>query len=95
MKRITSEIPAPTMAVYLEGGKTPLLSAKEFESIGFSIVAYAASSVYASAFAMYEVFKEIILGGHTVNSQMRMIPFSDFNEMLGLSKIRKLEKKYS
>ena len=80
--------------VYLEGGKIPLLSAKQFEELGYNVVAYGCSGLYATAYALMETYREIFETGETRNAFHRMIPFNDFNELLGLSDIRKEEKKF-
>jgi len=94
MKKINTEITAPTFAVYLEGGKIPLLSARQFEDLGYNVLAYGASGLYASAFAIQKTFLEIMEKGETTNSILNMIQFSDFNELLDLSNIRKTESKF-
>ena len=92
MRRINNNINGPTFAVYLEGGKIPMLSAKQFEDLGFNVVGYGCSSVYAASFALRETFREIIETGETREAIKKMITFNDFNELLGLSKIRKKER---
>jgi len=94
MQRINREIEGPTFTVFLEGGKIPLLSAREFQDLGFDVLAFAASGLYAAAYAMQSVFKEIVENGRPVESMDRMIQFKEFNELLGLSAIREKEKKY-
>ncbi len=95
MQRINKEIKCPTFAVYLEHGKIPMLSARQFEDLGFNVVAYGCSSVYSAAFALQETFREIFNTGETKETVNRMITFNDFNELIGLSDIRELEKKYA
>ncbi len=94
LRRVTSEIDAPTMANYIEGGKTPLLRAGEFQELGFSLVAYGVSDLYAAAFVMRATFREIIEDGGTDKAQESMILFEEFNELMGLSGLRAREKKY-
>jgi methylisocitrate lyase len=40
MRRCNREINAPTNAIQIEGGKTPLLTVKELEELGFNVVVY-------------------------------------------------------
>jgi 2-methylisocitrate lyase-like PEP mutase family enzyme len=40
MRRFCAEIPRPTMANMIDGGKTPILPAAELEAVGYAIAAY-------------------------------------------------------
>ncbi len=95
MRRINEALSGPTFAVYIEGGKTPLLRPEEFHALGYDVVAYGCSSVFTAAHAVLECFKEIRRTGGTERAVSRMIAFDEFNELLGLPEIRKKEKKYA
>ena len=94
MKRINERIDAPTLAIQIEGGKTPLLTTKELEELGFSIVVYPNATVYATAWALKELWEGLMREGTTRNFMERMICFEDFNTFIGLDKIRELETFY-
>ncbi|WP_132808049.1 isocitrate lyase/PEP mutase family protein [Tepidamorphus gemmatus] len=49
MRRICTEIPAPSMANNIEGGMTPLLPAARLEEIGYAVVAFPVALSYAVA----------------------------------------------
>ncbi len=49
MEKINRIIEGPTFIVYLEGGKIPLSPPGEFEKLGYNVVAYAVSGLYAAA----------------------------------------------
>lgn len=40
MRRVTAEVPAPTMANIVEGGRTPLLSRADLDDIGYDLAIY-------------------------------------------------------
>lgn len=94
MKRINREINAPTMASNIEGGKSPLLSAKELGEIGFNVVVFPISSTYCIAKAVMDLMKELKEKGTTKSFVDRMITFSDFNSLVGLEEIRNREESY-
>lgn len=94
MKRITSEIDAPTVANMIPGGKTPLLTAKELEEIGYSVVVYATANTYAIARAAKDFFECLKREGITTGFEDRLIEFEEFNNLVGLPEIRATEKKY-
>ena len=94
MKRINREINAPTMASNIEGGKSPLLSAKELEEIGFNVVVFPISSTYCIAKTAMDLMKELKEKGTTKSFVDRMITFSHFNSLVGLEEIRNREESY-
>jgi len=91
MKRINREIDAPTLANNVEGGKSPLLSAKELEQIGYNVVVFPISSTYCIAKAVTELVSELKERGTTESFVDRMMPFSQFNSLVGLDEIRDKE----
>jgi len=94
MKRINREVDAPTMANNVEGGKSPLLSAKALESIGYNVVVFPIASTYCIAKAVTDLMNELKEKGTTESFLDRMITFTAFNELVGLPDIRKKEEGY-
>jgi methylisocitrate lyase len=95
MRRICSEIAAPCFANYLEGGRTPLLSARELEEIGFAVVAYPTSATYAIARTLQEVYAILKRDGETESLRDRMLEFDEFNRLVGLDDLRAQEDEYA
>lgn len=94
MKRIIREVDAPQMVNMLPGGRTPMLTAKELEEIGYSVVAYATACTYAVAMAARELFDALRQSGTTEGLEDRMMTFDEFNRLVGLEEIRKKEDRY-
>jgi carboxyvinyl-carboxyphosphonate phosphorylmutase len=94
MKRINREINAPTLANNVEGGKSPLLTAKKLESIGYNVVVFPIASTYCIAKAVVDLMRELKEKGTTESFLDRMITFAPFNELVGLPDIRKKEESY-
>ena len=94
MIRINHEVKAPTMAIQIEGGKTPILTVKELEDIGYNVVVYPISTLYAASWAVMKVMEELFITGSTLGFQDKMINFDDFNQLIGLEEIRKKESFY-
>ncbi len=95
MLRITREVKGPTFASMIEGGKTPRFTAKQLQDMGFSVVAYGLSMVYAASWAMRMLAGELHASGTTDGFRDRMITFDDFNRLVGLDEIRAKEAKYN
>lgn len=95
MALINKEIDAYTTANMVEGGRTPLLSNERLEELGYNIVIYPTASTYVTAAAMDKLMKEIKEKGTTNDYLDQMIPFEDFNNLMGLPEYRRKEEKYN
>lgn len=94
MRLITHGVKAPTLFNNIEGGKSPLLSAKELEEIGYSVMVFPVSVTYAITRTVKDLMEEIYQKGTSKDFMERMVAFGEFNEFIGLPMIRKIEEKY-
>jgi len=94
MKKIGREINAPLVANMIEGGATPLSSAETLNKIGFKIILYPLSVLYANTFATMNILKELKKSGNTTKYKQKVVNFDQFNDLVELPKFRKMEKKY-
>lgn len=91
MKRVNREIRKPTIANMVEGGRTPFLPARELQEIGYSAVIFPITTLYAAAKAVYDVLADLRENGTSAGSADRMLCFREFNELIGLPAVRKIE----
>lgn len=94
MKKIGREINAPLVANMIEGGATPLSSAETLSKIGFNIILYPLSVLYANTFATMNILTELKKTGNTAKYKQKVVNFDQFNDLVELPKFRKMEKKY-
>lgn len=94
MKRICREVKAPMSANMVEGGKTPILTAKELEEIGYSVATFPLSTLYAAAFGARAAMEALARTGTTAGFMDRMISFAEFNHLVGLETVREREAYY-
>lgn len=94
MKQIGSSINAPLVANMIEGGATPLQPAKSLHDMGFSLVLYPLSVLYASTAASLRVLHELHKSGTVASKPSDIVSFDQFNEIVGLSEMRTLEEHY-
>ncbi|MDR1510480.1 MAG: isocitrate lyase/PEP mutase family protein [Synergistaceae bacterium] len=94
MRTVTSSFGVPVLANMLEHGRTPLMSASELEKIGYDLVIYCVSSTYAAAKAVWDLMKCLKETGTTAGTLGSMITFEDFNKLVGLPEIRRIEREY-
>jgi 2,3-dimethylmalate lyase len=94
MKKIGKSIKAPLVANMIEGGATPLLSSSELHKMGFNLILYPLSVLYANTFATMQILKELRKSGTTAKLKDKLVNFDQFNEIVELSKFKKMEDKY-
>jgi len=94
MKKIGKEINAPLVANMIEGGATPLSSSETLNKLGFKIILYPLSVLYANTFATMNILKELKRTGDTTKYKQKVVNFDQFNDLVELPKFRKMEKKY-
>ena len=94
MKKIGKSINAPLVANMIEGGATPISSAQTLYKMGFKIILYPLSVLFANTFATMNILKELKKTGTTTKLKNKVVSFDQFNELVELKKFRKLEKKY-
>jgi len=94
LARIAKELPAPLVANMLEGGVTPLLTKDDLEKIGFQLIVCPLTALYASAKAIQDMFTLIKTAGTTKDALDRLLPFKQFNDLIGLDDYYASDEKY-
>ncbi len=94
MKTIGKSINAPLVANMIEGGATPISSAQSLYKMGYKIILYPLSVLFANTFATMNILKELKKTGTTTKFRNKVVSFDQFNDLVELKKFRKLEKKY-
>ncbi len=94
MKKIGKSINAPLVANMIEGGATPLSSSTELHKMGFKIILYPLSVLFANTYATMNILKELKKSGNTKKFHKKVVNFNQFNDLVELPKFRKLEKRY-
>jgi len=95
MKTITSSFDLPVLANMVEHGRTPYLPVSRLQEIGYDIAIFPVTATYAMAKAVTDIMKTLMETGTTTDLSDRMITFEDFNELIGLPEIKKMEAEYA
>ena len=90
-----AELKTPSMANMIEGGKTPLLSAKELQAVGYRVVAYPCGSVFTAVKAMQNWARQLMEHGTTAGFLDHMLTFDEYFEFIGARAIREREKRFA
>lgn len=82
------------LANMVEGGRTPNVTVKELEQMGFKMVAYPCFLTYTVTKALNEVLHSLKENGTTNQCLEKMMDFTEFNKFIGLEEYNNLDKKY-
>tara|TARA_B100000678_G_scaffold246240_1_gene218980 strand:- start:233 stop:1090 length:858 start_codon:yes stop_codon:yes gene_type:complete len=94
MKIIGKSINAPLVANMIEGGATPIISKSKLHKMGFKIVLYPLSVLFSNTYSTLKLLQELKKSGTTKKLSKQIVSFNQFNDIVELSKYRKLEQKY-
>ena len=94
--RIASELAdAPLLFNFAEGGKTPPIPLDRLRELGYRIVIFPIGALLAATTAVRKLAAEIQVHGTPIALLSEMISFGEFNQMIGLSEIQQLERRFS
>ena len=84
----------PMLANMVEGGKTPIYSAKDLGDMGFRIVIFPGGTVRSVAHNLGEYYTSLHKHQSTQMRRDEMLDFDQLNELIGTPNLMKLGKKY-
>jgi 2-methylisocitrate lyase-like PEP mutase family enzyme len=94
MKRISNQVPGPLVANMLERGVTPLMGPKELKDLGFDLIVWPLAPLYSAAKSLTDVYTTLRRDGSTLAILDRLMPFDEFNRIVGLEEKYALDTKY-
>ncbi len=94
MKKIGKSVNAPLVANMIEGGATPIIPSDKLYKMGYNVILYPLSVLFANAYSTLSVLKELKKKKTTKSMRNKLVNFDEFNDIVELGKFRKLEKKY-
>lgn len=94
MKEISRNVTGPLVANMLERGVTPLMGPKALKELGFQLVVWPLAPLYSAAKSLTEVYTTLRRDGSTIGILDRLMPFDDFNSIVGLNEKYDLDAKY-
>ncbi|MBI1995021.1 MAG: oxaloacetate decarboxylase [Deltaproteobacteria bacterium] len=94
MKEIARHVPGPLVANMLERGVTPLMGPQELKSLGFELIVWPLAPLYGIAQSLTDIYGTLRLQGSTLAILDRLMPFNQFNDIVGLDEKYALDAKY-
>ena len=96
LQEVARAIPdAPLFANMIEGGKTPLLSSAELQELGYKMVVYPLSALFAATRAVEETYRALFEDKSTASRAGSMVSFHEFEEIIDVPGWRELEGRYT
>jgi methylisocitrate lyase len=84
LAEIGQRAPKPTVANMIEQGKTPVLPRGDLAKLGFQLILYPLTGLYASAKALETVYGTLLGDGTAIGHEDRLMTFEAFNELIGV-----------
>ena len=94
MKEISKHVPGPLVANMIERGVTPLMGPRELRDLGFDLVVWPLAPLYAVAKSLTDVYTTLRRNGSTMEMLDHLMPFNEFNGIVGLDEKYALDAKY-
>jgi methylisocitrate lyase len=94
MKEIARQVPGPLVANMLERGVTPLMDPAELKELGFQMIVWPLAPLYSVAKILAETYGTLRREGSTIKILDKLMPFDDFNEIVGLNEKYAADARY-
>lgn len=95
MEQICQAIDAPLLVNVVEGGRTPVLSAAEYQRIGYGIAIYPAAGFLAVGAALRSVYGRILETGSSIGAEAPLADFMEFSKAMGFEDVWAFEKRHA
>jgi len=83
LEAIGQRSPAPNVANMIEGGRTPVLPKQQLVDLGFQLILYPLTALFASARLIESVYRTLKENGTTRRETERLMTFAEFNALIG------------
>ena len=78
----------------IEGGKTPVLPNQQLADLGFQLILYPLTALFAAARQIESVYRTLKDDGTTRGQTERLMTFSEFNELIGVDEKYALTERF-
>jgi len=82
LAEIGRRAPKPVVANMIEGGRTPLMPTQQLAEMGYQLILYPLSGIFAAARAMESVYETLRDHGTTLGYEEWLMSFDQFNELI-------------
>ena len=86
--------PAPNVANMIEGGKTPVLQKQQLAEMGFHLILYPLTALFAAAHGIEQMYQKLLRDDTTLGQEEQLMKFDEFNDLIGVDEKYKLAERY-
>jgi 2-methylisocitrate lyase-like PEP mutase family enzyme len=94
LAEIGRRAPKPMVANMLEGGRTPVLPKQQLAEMGFQLILYPLTALFAAARAIESFYKKLRADGATLGEEHRLMTFAEFNSLIGVDEKYALAERF-
>lgn len=94
MLKVAAEVDAPLFANMVNGGRTPMLSARRLQEMGYSIAIHPAIGFLSVGAALQKAYGDLAKNGET-SPDIDLYSFAEFNRLVGFEDVWAFEKKFA
>ena len=94
MTQICRQIDRPLIANMVEGGNTPVLSARQLQEIGYQLAIFPGTAFLAAGNAVESVYMHLKETGSSPGLKTPLYDFKRFSNLMGFDKVWAFEKKW-
>ena len=94
MRRIGRSLDRPLLANMVEGGRTPVLSREDLQSIGYKLAIFPVTALLAAVQAMKAVYEGLQSQGSSKVTSVPLMPFADLTRLMGFEDVWAFEKRH-
>ncbi len=95
MEIICRSFDLPLVANMVEGGRTPVLSQRELEQLGYGLAIFPAAAFLAAAAAFDSVYKTIRQTGSSVGGSTPLHDFAAFSQLMGFDWVQAFDERHA
>ncbi len=94
LRRIPKELDGPCMVNQIDGGATPILSAKEAQNMGYAASAMPVTATHAVMKALQGFYGDLMKNGDLRDAMHHGLGFEAYTDLVGLPQQRETEQAY-
>jgi methylisocitrate lyase len=94
MAEIGRRAPRPIVANMIERGKTPVLPRDELVRLGFALILYPLSGIFAAATVLEQIYRKLHDEQTTQAAYDRLMSFERFNELIGVEEKYRIAERF-
>jgi 2-methylisocitrate lyase-like PEP mutase family enzyme len=94
LRAIGRRAPAPNVANMIEGGRTPVLPQAQLADLGFQLILYPLTGLFAAARVIGAMYRKLKAEGTTLGDEGRLMSFTEFNALIGVEERYALAERF-